>query len=158
MSEDKHLDNIISRLESKVLDNVEVRNPTTKAQLIQLVSKYEGRYTDRRTQAINPKDIVKTAFVTKNSIYASTRMPFGLPKVAPNFQKAIEIILKPVLGRYVSVYVDDAIISSPSLTHHVKHLREVFKLLQEAGFTLNQDKCHFAREKLKYLGLVVRKD
>ncbi|GFU74461.1 retrovirus-related Pol polyprotein from transposon opus [Trichonephila clavipes] len=85
-------------------------------------------------------------------------MPFSFSEAPPNFQKAIEIILKPNLGRYVSVYMDDVIISSPLFTHSVKHLKEVFKLLQEAGLTFNKDKCHFASEKLKYLGLVISKE
>ncbi|GFS75863.1 retrovirus-related Pol polyprotein from transposon 17.6 [Trichonephila clavipes] len=37
--------------------------------------------------AVNPSDIVKTAFVTKNGTYAFHRMPFGLSGVAPNFRK-----------------------------------------------------------------------
>ncbi|GFV62011.1 retrovirus-related Pol polyprotein from transposon 297 [Trichonephila clavipes] len=48
--------------------------------------------------AVNPSDIVKTAFVTKNGTYAFRRMPFGLSGAVPNFQKAIDIILKPVIG------------------------------------------------------------
>ncbi|GFV20583.1 hypothetical protein TNCV_776291 [Trichonephila clavipes] len=85
-------------------------------------------------------------------------MPFGLPGVALNFQTAIYIIFKPVLGRYVSANTYDVIILSPSFTYHVKHLREVFKLLQEAGLTLNREKGHFAGEELPYLGLVIRKE
>ncbi|GFV84517.1 retrovirus-related Pol polyprotein from transposon 297 [Trichonephila clavipes] len=76
--------------------------------------------------AVNPSDIVKTAFVTKNGTYAFRRMPFGLSGAATNFQKAIDIILKPVIGKFVNVYMDDVIISSPSFTQHVKHLKEVF--------------------------------
>ncbi|GFY33573.1 retrovirus-related Pol polyprotein from transposon 297 [Trichonephila clavipes] len=91
--------------------------------------------------AVNPSDIVKTAFVTKNGTYAFRRMPFGLSGAAPNFQKAIDIILKPVIGKFVNVYMDDVIISSPSLTQHVEHLKEVFRLLHGAGLTLNKDKC-----------------
>ncbi|GFV31929.1 retrovirus-related Pol polyprotein from transposon opus [Trichonephila clavipes] len=34
-------------------------------------------------------------------------MPFGLSGAAPNFQRAIDIILQPVIGRFVSVYMDD---------------------------------------------------
>ncbi|GFU15195.1 retrovirus-related Pol polyprotein from transposon gypsy [Trichonephila clavipes] len=93
--------------------------------------------------AVNPSDAVKTSFVTKQGTYAFTRMPFGLSGAAPNLQKAIDTILKPVIGRFVSVYMDSIIISSPSFSHHVKHLREVFQLLQEAGLTLNEDKCKF---------------
>ncbi|GFU79797.1 retrovirus-related Pol polyprotein from transposon opus [Trichonephila clavipes] len=108
--------------------------------------------------AVNPGDIVKTAFVTKNGTYAFRRMPFGLSGAAPNFQKAIDIILKPMIGKFVSVYMDDVIISSPSFTQHVKHLKEVFRLLHEAGFTLNKDKCKFGCEELKYLGLIINKE
>ncbi|GFY13513.1 retrovirus-related Pol polyprotein from transposon opus [Trichonephila clavipes] len=108
--------------------------------------------------AVNPSDTVKTAFVTKNGTYAFRRMPFGLSGAAPNFQKAIDIILKPVIGKFVSVYMDDVIISSPSFTQHVKHLKEVFRLLHEAGLTLNKDKCKFGCEELKYLGLIINKE
>ncbi|GFW78566.1 retrovirus-related Pol polyprotein from transposon opus [Trichonephila clavipes] len=108
--------------------------------------------------AMNPSDIVKTAFVTKNGTYAFRRMPFGLSGAAPNFQETIDIILKPVIGKFVNVYMDDVIISSPSFTQHFKHLREVFRLLHEAGLTLNKDKCKFDCEELKYLGLIINKE
>ncbi|GFV94104.1 retrovirus-related Pol polyprotein from transposon 297 [Trichonephila clavipes] len=85
-------------------------------------------------------------------------MPFGLSGAAPNFQKAIDIILKPVLRRFVSCNMDDVIITSPSFTEHVDHLNQVFTLLRDAGLTLNKNKCHFARDKLKYLGLIISKD
>ncbi|GFX49188.1 retrovirus-related Pol polyprotein from transposon 297 [Trichonephila clavipes] len=54
--------------------------------------------------------------------------------------------------------MDDVIISSPSFTQHVKHLKEVFRLLHEAGLTLNKDKCKFGCEELKYLGLIINKE
>ncbi|GFT90397.1 retrovirus-related Pol polyprotein from transposon 297 [Trichonephila clavipes] len=108
--------------------------------------------------AVNPSDIIKTAFVTKNGTYAFRRMPFGLSGAAPNFQKAIDIILKPVIGKFVSVYMDDVIISSPSFTQHVKHLKEVFRLLHEAGLTFNKDECKFGCEELKYVGLIINKE
>ncbi|GFX62728.1 retrovirus-related Pol polyprotein from transposon 297 [Trichonephila clavipes] len=85
-------------------------------------------------------------------------MPFGLSGVAPNFQKAIDIILKPVIGRFMLVYMDDVIITSPSFKDHLDHLNQVFTLLRDAGLTLNKEKCHFARDKLKYLGLIISKD
>ncbi|GFW20137.1 retrovirus-related Pol polyprotein from transposon opus [Trichonephila clavipes] len=108
--------------------------------------------------AVNPSDIVTTAFVTKNGTYAFRRMPFGLSGAAPNFQKAIDIILKPVIGKFVSVYMDDVIISSPSFTQHDKHLKEVFRLLHKAGLMLNKEKCKFGCEELKYLGLIINKE
>ncbi|GFX34087.1 retrovirus-related Pol polyprotein from transposon 297 [Trichonephila clavipes] len=85
-------------------------------------------------------------------------MPFGLSEAAPNIQKAIDIILKPMIGKFVNVYMDDVIISSSSFTEHVEHLKEVFRLLHEAGLTLNKDKCKFGCEELKYLGLIINKE
>ncbi|GFW49499.1 retrovirus-related Pol polyprotein from transposon 297 [Trichonephila clavipes] len=108
--------------------------------------------------AVNPRYIVKTTFVTKNGTYAFCHMQFGLSGAAPNFIKAIDIILKPVIGKFVSVYMDDGIISSSSFTHHVEHLREVFRLLQGAGLTLNTEKCKFGCDELKDLGLIISKD
>ncbi|GFV14905.1 retrovirus-related Pol polyprotein from transposon 297 [Trichonephila clavipes] len=108
--------------------------------------------------AISPKDIEKNAFITRNATFAFLRMPFGLSGAAPNFQKAIDIILKPVIGHFVIVYMDDVIITSPSFNEHLDHLNQVFTLLRDAGLTLIKKKCHFARDKLKYLGLIISKE
>ncbi|GFW22163.1 retrovirus-related Pol polyprotein from transposon 297 [Trichonephila clavipes] len=108
--------------------------------------------------AISPKDIEKTAFITRNGTFAFLRMPFGLSGAAPNFQKAIDMILKTVLGRFVMIYIDDVIITSPSFDEHIDHLNQVFTLLRDADLTLNKDKYHFARDKLKYLGLIISKE
>ncbi|GFW70195.1 transposable element Tc1 transposase [Trichonephila clavipes] len=85
-------------------------------------------------------------------------MPFGLSRAASNAQMAIDLILKPVIEKFVNVYMDDVIISSPSFTHHVEHLREVFRLLQEAGLSLNKENCKFGCDELKYLGLIISKE
>ncbi|GFV28781.1 retrovirus-related Pol polyprotein from transposon 297 [Trichonephila clavipes] len=108
--------------------------------------------------AISPTDIEKTAFITRNGTFAFLRMPLGLSGAAPNFQKAIDIILKPVLGRFVMCYMDDVIITSPSFNEHIDDLNQVFTLLRDAGQTLNKDKCHFARDRLKYLSLIISKE
>ncbi|GFX63485.1 retrovirus-related Pol polyprotein from transposon 297 [Trichonephila clavipes] len=108
---------------------------------------------------VNPSDKTKTVFVTKNGTYAFRCMPFGLSGAVPNFQKAINIILKPVIGKFCEcVYMDDVIISSPSFTHYIEHLKEVFRLLQDAGLTLNKEKCKFGCDELKYLGLIISKE
>ncbi|GFU66720.1 retrovirus-related Pol polyprotein from transposon 17.6 [Trichonephila clavipes] len=98
--------------------------------------------------AISPKDIEKTAFITRNGTFAFLRMPFGLSGVAPNFQKAIDIILKPVIGRFVLVYMDDVIIASPSFKDHLDHLNQ-FNLFTDAsgvgiGAVLQQNQKHIA--------------
>ncbi|GFV33858.1 retrovirus-related Pol polyprotein from transposon 297 [Trichonephila clavipes] len=63
---------------------------------------------------ISLKDIEKTTFITRKCTFAFLRMSFGLSGAAPNFQKTIALILKPVIGWFVMVYMDDVIITSPS--------------------------------------------
>ena len=41
---------------------------------------------------------------------------------------------------------------SRSLEEHQQHLQDVFDRLKEAGFKLKPSKCHFAAEKVVYLG------
>ncbi|GFS69646.1 uncharacterized protein NPIL_312861 [Nephila pilipes] len=47
MTEENLLNCILMRLSPQIMDYVEVRNPTTKAQLVQLVKKYEERHRER---------------------------------------------------------------------------------------------------------------
>ncbi|GFU72759.1 retrovirus-related Pol polyprotein from transposon 297 [Trichonephila clavipes] len=54
--------------------------------------------------------------------------------------------------------MEDVIISSPSFPQHIEHLREVFRLLQDAGLTLNKKKYKIGCVELKYLGLVINKE
>ncbi|GFS82301.1 retrovirus-related Pol polyprotein from transposon 297 [Trichonephila clavipes] len=108
--------------------------------------------------SISPKDIEKAAFITRNGTFAFLRMPFDLSEAALNFQEAIDVILKPVIWRFVMVYMDDVFITSPSFNEHIDNLNQLFTLLRDAGLTLNKDKCHFARDKLKYLGLIFSKE
>ncbi|GFU57621.1 uncharacterized protein TNCV_3637781 [Trichonephila clavipes] len=48
MTEEKLIDHIISRLEPQILDYVEVRNPQTTSNLLQIIDKYEERFLNRQ--------------------------------------------------------------------------------------------------------------
>ncbi|GFT68201.1 uncharacterized protein TNCV_373321 [Trichonephila clavipes] len=48
MAEEKFIDHIISRLEPQILDYVEVRNPQTTFNLLQIIHKYEERFLNRK--------------------------------------------------------------------------------------------------------------
>ncbi|GFW50952.1 hypothetical protein TNCV_3592341 [Trichonephila clavipes] len=50
MTELNLIHHIVSRLEPQVQDYVEFRNPTTRATLLQMISKFEERYSCRETQ------------------------------------------------------------------------------------------------------------
>ncbi|GFU87819.1 uncharacterized protein TNCV_963751 [Trichonephila clavipes] len=48
MTEEKLIDHIISRLKPQILDYVEVRNPQTTSNLLQIIDKYEERFVNRK--------------------------------------------------------------------------------------------------------------
>ncbi|GFY04223.1 uncharacterized protein TNCV_1200011 [Trichonephila clavipes] len=48
MMEEKLIDHVISRLEPQILDYVEVRNPQTTSNLLQIIDKYEERFLNRK--------------------------------------------------------------------------------------------------------------
>ncbi|XP_041979447.1 uncharacterized protein LOC121733294 [Aricia agestis] len=55
-------------------------------------------------------------------------------------------------------YVDDLLVISEGYQRHLSDLEAVFKRLAEFNLHVNRDKCHFARESVKYLGHVITQD
>jgi hypothetical protein len=48
--------------------------------------------------------------------------------------------------------MDDLVVYSENLDEHIKHPKEVFRCLENAGFTLNHNKVHLAQIEIKFLG------
>ena len=53
---------------------------------------------------------------------------------------------------FVSVYLDDILVFSESLSDHLRHLQRVIVRLMDVGLKSKPAKCHFARSDLEYLG------
>ena len=51
-------------------------------------------------------------------------------------------------------YIDDIVIATETVEHHMIRLREVFNCLREAGFKMRVAKCDFMKSEIKYLGRV----
>lgn len=99
--------------------------------------------------------IEKTAFVTPDGQYEYLTMPFGLSNACSVYQRCINRALAPLLGTSAQVYVDDVLSKCAEFSEGISHLERILIALQDAGFSVNADKCSFFKRSIEYLGNVV---
>jgi hypothetical protein len=95
-------------------------------------------------------DIPKTAICTPFGLFEYIFMPFGLKNAAQTFQRLMDKLFRHLPFKFV--YLDDILIASRDLAKHMRHLRQVFKILQDAGLQINPAKCTFSVSSLTFLG------
>lgn len=105
-----------------------------------------------------PEDMAKSTFITSNGCFDFKRMSFGLSGALYTFQKAMNTILKHLIGKSALVYLDDVIVPAATFEEHLRLLREVLSLLRNAGLTVKLEKCTFLKKKIKYLGVEITQD
>lgn len=98
-----------------------------------------------------------TSFLHDGRSYQFCVVPFGLNVSNAAFSKGLEAALNnsstpSPLPNDIHTYVDDILISSASFEDHVRTLEWVCEKISLAGLTLKFKKCHFNREKIKFLG------
>ncbi|KMQ82622.1 gag-pol fusion protein [Lasius niger] len=101
---------------------------------------------------VAPEDRPKTAFVTPHGTFQYCVMPFGLKNAPATFQRLMNKVLAPFLGKFCEVYLDDIVIHSQNEEEHIGHLRQVLRALQKAGLVLNVEKSKFFKRELDFLG------
>jgi len=101
---------------------------------------------------MHPRDESKTAFMTETSNYCYKVMPFGLKNAGATYQRLMDKVLAPLLGRNVYAYVDDMVVASKDRMQHVADLEELFVTISKYRVKLNPEKCVFGVEAGKFLG------
>ena len=88
---------------------------------------------------------------THLGLYCYSRLPFGVASAPAIFHRTM------VQLTGVRCYLDDIIITGKSMEEHLNHLSQVLEQLQDKGFRLKKDKCHFLQSSVEYLGHVIDK-
>ncbi|XP_024035603.1 uncharacterized protein LOC112096410 [Citrus clementina] len=101
------------------------------------------------------QDEESTAFITNQGLFCYRVMPFGLKNAGATYQRLVNKVFKPLIGKTMEVYVDDMITKSKIPEEHVRHLEETFELLRKYKMKLNPEKCAFGVESGKFLGFMV---
>lgn len=105
---------------------------------------------------IHQASIHKTGFVTPEGHYEFIIMPFGLCNSPTVYQRIINTTLRKLIeAGSVLVYVNDVLLMSETIVEGITLLREVFKTLTDAGFSINLQKCSFLTSQVEYLGRVI---
>jgi hypothetical protein len=84
---------------------------TTSCGLLSFLDAYSGYH--QISLAINDEE--KTTFITLFGIFYYAKMVFGLKNEGATYQKCIQIILEPQIGRNVEAYIDDVVVKSKSM-------------------------------------------
>jgi len=69
-------------------------------------------------------DEERTAFMTERLCYCYKVMPFGLKNAGATYQRLMDKVLVPMLGRNVQAYVDDMVVTSLEKSRNVTDLEE----------------------------------
>lgn len=103
------------------------------------------------------EDSIKyTSFVTPLGQYEWLRMSFGLHTAPAAFQRYINLALTEFIRTGdMAIYMDDILVATETLEHHLEVLKRVFKTLSENHLELRIDKCYFLQTEIEYLGYVI---
>ena len=78
-----------------------------------------------------PKGEENTSFITDQNTYYCKVMPFGLKNVGTTYQRLVNFMFTPLIGKSMEVYVDDLLVKSIQEPDYLQHLSRAFDILKK---------------------------
>ena len=75
-------------------------------------------------------DQEKTSFITSKGLFCYKVMPFGLKNLEATYQRLVNHMFRPQIGRNVEVYMDDMLVKSVDEKKCLEDLQETFETLR----------------------------
>jgi hypothetical protein len=104
---------------------------------------------------IAKEDVPKTAFRTRYGHFEFLVLPFGLTNAPATFMHLMHQVFRPLLDKFVLVFLDDILIYSKNLQEHEQHVREVLNLLRQNKLYAKESKCELFKARVEFLGHMV---
>ena len=103
------------------------------------------------------EDTSKTAFRCPGfvGLFEWVVMTFGLKNAGATYQRAMNLIFHDLLGIIFEVYIDDIVIKSAGLSHHLANLRLALERMRQYGLKMNPLMCAFGVSTGKFLGFII---
>jgi hypothetical protein len=80
---------------------------------------------------------------------------FWIKNVGATYQRAMNLIFYDLLGIILEIYIDDVIIKSNNMDHHLANLRLALERMCWYGMKMNLLKCAFGVSPGKFLGFII---
>jgi len=102
---------------------------------------------------LEPESRHLTVFHANDKLYRYKRLTMGL-------KPALNVALKPLFAHIPQAHLihDDLIVAAKSQDEHDSAIQQVMQAIEDAGLTLNPDKCHFGEQEIDFWGLIVGRD
>jgi len=104
---------------------------------------------------MDPRDMDKTAFITRKDQFRFKVLSFGLANAPSLFQHTMDLALAGLSWECCLVYVDDIIVLGRDFAEQLSRLTQVFERLSGAGLKLKPGKCRIFQRRVAFLGHVV---
>ena len=104
----------------------QLMDSTTCHKLLSFIDAFSG-YNQIRMDEANQE---KTSFVTSQGLFCYEVIPFGLKNAGATYQRLVNHMFRPQIGRNIEVYVDDMLVKSLDERKHLDDLQETFNTLR----------------------------
>ncbi|XP_058987406.1 uncharacterized protein K02A2.6-like [Musca domestica] len=94
-----------------------------------------------------------TTFITSKGLFRYKRLLFGVNSAPEIFQRTMESILAPC--KNALNYLDDIIVFGATAKEHDEYLQDVLNTFKNFNVAINEDKCLWKVQNLKFLGHVL---
>eukprot|EP00253_Pinus_taeda_P032819 PITA_32819 len=117
-------------IDYRALNKITIRNRYPIPQIDELLDQHKGgKYfskidlkSDNHQVPIEPSDVCKTAFKSKEGLLEWLVMLFGMTNALATFMRLMYDILRPFTTAFMVVYLDDILILSQSWEEHLHHI------------------------------------
>ena len=82
-------------------------------------------------------------------------MTFDLKNTGATYQRAMNLIFHDLIGVILEVYIDDIVIKSTGLDHHLADFRLALETMRRCDLKMNPLKCAFGVSAGKFLGFII---
>ena len=104
---------------------------------------------------LRPMISLRPSFVLKSGHFEFLVVPLGLTNASSTFMTLMDSVLRPYLGKFIVVFVDDILIYSASKEEHLYHFCLIFESLKANKIYAKKSKCNFFKTKIHYLGHII---